>query len=91
MRKTRIIKLKSNENEEMIMAITMIKVIIRVIIIIIIITIKMGIKIGNRIKTLKQNKASVQVKAIHISFEGENVEKAMFYWNTKVAKGKYQK
>ena len=52
MRKTRIIKLKSNENEEMIMAITMIKVIIRVIIIIII-TIKMGIKIGNRIKTLK--------------------------------------
>ena len=90
MRKTRIIKLKSNENEEMIMAITMIKVIIRVIIIIII-TIKMGIKIGNRIKTLKQNKASVQVKAIHISFEGENVEKAMFYWNTKVAKGKYQK
>ena len=90
MKKTRIIKLKSNENEEMIMAITMIKVIIRVIIIIII-TIKMGIKIGNRIKTLKQNKASVQVKAIHISFEGENVEKAMFYWNTKVAKGKYQK
>ena len=51
MRKTRIIKLKSNENEEMIMAITMIKVITRVIIIII--TIKMGIKIGNRIKTLK--------------------------------------
>ena len=85
MKKTRIIKLKSNENEEIIM--TMIKVIITTITTI---KIKVGIKFDNHIKTTKQNKTSVQVKAIHISFEGENVEKTMFYWNAKVAKGKCQ-
>ena len=87
MKKTRIIKLKSNENEEIIMTITMIKVIITTITTI---KIKVGIKFDNHIKATKQNKTSVQVKAIHISFEGENVENTMFYWNAKVAKGKYQ-
>ena len=46
--KTRKIKIKSNENEETIMAMTMIKTIITKIIITIMM--RMGIQIGNRIK-----------------------------------------
>ena len=50
--KTRIIKVKSIENEEIIMVITMIKIIIIALImkIIIIILLIMRIKFGNRIK-----------------------------------------
>ena len=33
----------------------------------------------------------VQVKAMHASLKGENIQKAMFYWNPKVTSGKYQK
>ena len=50
MKKTRIIKLKSNENEEIIMTITMIKVIITTITTI---KIKVGIKFDNHIKATK--------------------------------------
>ena len=50
--KARIIKVKSIENEEIIMAMTMTKIIITTVIMKIIIIIMMitGIKIGNRIK-----------------------------------------
>ena len=48
--KTRKIKVKSIENEEIIMAITMTKIILATVIIIIIIIRIMRIKIGNRIK-----------------------------------------
>ena len=79
--KTRKIKVKSIENEEIIMAMTMTKTIITQIIITIMM--KMRIKIGKNIKTLKQNK-SVQVKAIHICLKRVNAQKAIFYWNAKV-------
>ena len=50
----------------------------------------MRIKIGNNIKIYKcwNRIKSAQVKAIHICLKGINVEKAMFYWNTKT---KYKK
>ena len=49
--RTRMIKVKSIENEEIIMAITITKIILATVIIIIIIIIRiMRIKIGNRIK-----------------------------------------
>ena len=48
--RTRMIKVKSIENEEIIMAITMTKIILATVIIIIIIIRIMRIKIGNRIK-----------------------------------------
>ena len=52
MRKTRLIKVKSIENEEIIMAMTMTKIIITTVImkIVIIIMMIMRIKIGNQIK-----------------------------------------
>ena len=48
--RTRMIKVKSIENEEIIMAITITKIILATVIIIIIIIRIMRIKIGNRIK-----------------------------------------
>ena len=70
--KTRKIKVKSIENEEIIM--TMTKTIITKIIITIMM--RMRIKIG----TCK----SIQVKATHISLKGRNVQKAIFYWSAKI-------
>ena len=61
--KTRKIKVKSIENEEIIMTMTMTKTIIKKIII----TIFMRMSIGN------------QVKAIHICLKGRKVQKAFFY------------
>ena len=80
--KTKKIKAKRIENDEIIMAMTMTKTIITKVIIIT--KMRMNIRIGNRIKneTLKKKK-SVQVKAIHICLKGRNVQKAMFYWNAK--------
>ena len=77
--KTRLIKVKSIENEEIIMAMTMTKIIITTVImkIIIITMMIMRIEIGNQIKI-------VHVKRIHISLKGKIFQKAMFCWNAKI-------
>ena len=73
--KTRKIKVKSIESEEMIM--TMTKTVITKIIIIMM---RMRIKFGNCTKIQKcQNRIkSVQVKAINICLQGRNLQKAVF-------------
>ena len=86
--RTRIIKVKSVENEEIIMAITMTKIIVTTVIMkIIIIIIKiMRIKIGNCINIYKRHNRmkSVQVKTIYVCLKGKNIQKAMLYWNAKI-------
>ena len=79
------------EDEEIIMAITMIETIITTVIMIVTMMMTMRIKIGNHNKKRQNRIKSVQVKAIHVCLKRENVQKAMFYWNAKVTKCKYQK
>ena len=83
------------EDEEIIMAITMIEIIITTVIMIVTMMMTMRIKIGNHNKKRKKRIKSVQVKAIHVCLKRENVQKAMFYWNAKVTnvniKNKVQK
>ena len=58
--KTRIIKVNSIENGEIIMAITMMKIITTVVMIIIIITMIMRIQIGNFIKIQKYKNVNIE-------------------------------
>ena len=81
--KARIIKVKSIENEERIVAIKMIRIIITALIITITITIimKMRIQIDYRMKILKcwNRIKSVQIIAIPICWKAKNVQKAMLF------------
>ena len=78
MLKTRIMKVKSIENQEMMMVITMKKIIIKTVIMTITIIIMMviRIKIGNRIniKTLKQNKNYI-VRSKYIFVDNIRIKK----------------
>ena len=83
-----IIKVKSIENEEMIMAMT--KIIIATVIIKIMIIIRtiMTVKIGKHIKIEKcyNGIKSAQLKAIHMCLKGNNVQKAMLNEKTQIIK-----
>ena len=78
MLKTRIMKVKSIENQEMMMVITMKKIIIKTVIMTItkIIMMVIRIKIGNRIniKTLKQNKNYI-VRSKYIFVDNIRIKK----------------
>ena len=76
--KSRIISIKSSENEKIIVSIIMTKIIIKTGIIRIIMIIMMII----RIKT--SHRIKIELKAIHVSLKGKNLQQAIFYWDAKV-------